>query len=84
MPKPIPASLKPSREGDVILITVPYYWGKGKTLAEAKKALKQVGGKITGSWRVYSADPEAGLNNYGEIIHKTGHDLIVLAEHNPG
>lgn len=82
--KSIPSKLVPSRDGDLILITVPNYWGKGKTLEDAKKALKAVGGRLTGPWRVHSIHPTSYVDSInGGINHPTNHEPVVLAEHDP-
>ena len=79
-------TLKLAREGDVFLLTVPHYWGKGATIKEARAKLREVSGKTLaehGAWRVYSADPSTYLDELGFINHPTYHPAIVLAEHNP-
>lgn len=74
----------PTREGDLILITIPNYWGKGKTFAEAKQRLVEAGGRVKGTpWRVHSVHPSTTLNGVGGIIHPTGHAPEVLDECDP-
>lgn len=80
--KKIPAGLKPA-EGQHILITVPNYWARGETLAEARKNLRANGGSVDGPWRVHSVHPETYVNDYGQINHPTGTPPVMLAEHNP-
>lgn len=82
----IPTTLKPARAGDVFMITVPNYWGKGPTIKEARAELREVSGKTIaehGAWRVYSAHESTYLDDLGYINHPEDHPAIVLAEHDP-
>lgn len=85
-PNAIPANLKVTREGDEFLLTVPYHWGKGATLAEARAKLRQVYGKPATewrAWRVYSVAPDTFLDEMGMINHPKGHAPTMLAEYDP-
>ncbi len=85
--RPQPKStLKPTREGDVILLTVPNYWGKGLTLAKAKQALRQISGRPLSehkAWRVYSAHQSTYLQEMGYLNHPENHPPVMLAEYDP-
>jgi hypothetical protein len=85
--RPQPSTkLAVSRKGDVFLLTAPNYWGKGATLAEAKRKLREVSGRPMiehKAWRVYSAHPSTYLQEMGYINHPTDHPPIMLAEYNP-
>lgn len=81
--KPIPKALKLAREDDVFMVTCPHYWGSGKTLADAKKELRSVGGRIDGSWRVYSVSRDTTMTEMGYINHPLHQEPIMLAENNP-
>lgn len=65
------------RPGEVILIIVPNYWGKGKTYDAAKLALRKAGGLLRRNGKpqplaVYSAHPESYLNEMGYIVRPRG------------
>ncbi len=84
MSKQIPNSLVPARDGDVLLLTVPNYWGKGKTMQDAKRALRDAyGPSQPKAWRVYSVHPNTYLDDMGMIVSVRGHELIMLAEYDP-
>lgn len=76
-------NLKVAREGDHFLLTIPNYWARGATMAEAKAKLKAAGGRLGKYWRVNSVEPETYVNELGQIAYKTGHAPIMLAEQNP-
>jgi len=81
----IPNSLIPCREGDVLLIVIPNYWAKGKTIAEAKQALADVAGshavREAKHWIVDSTDPSAHLEDVlGQIYHKKDHPPLKIAQ----
>lgn len=82
-PKPSPSRCVPSRPGDAILVTVPYYWGRGATLKEAIKKLEAAGGRIKTHWRVHSVHPDTQLNELGYFVHPAGHAPVMLQERNP-
>lgn len=80
----IPNTLK-AAPGRVILITMPHYWGKGATVAQAKKALRDAGGVPGKYWRVHSVHPDTYVDDImGGINHPTGEPPVMLAESNPG
>lgn len=81
--RPLPATAKPQRHGDHILLTVPHYWGKGPTLAAAKKKLSDAGGDVKRHWRIHSVHPDTYLSELGYIICPKGHPPVTLAESNP-
>lgn len=74
---------KPTREGDVLLLTVPNYWGKGDTLEEAKANLKKAGGKIGKYWRLRSVAPDTYVSEIGNLVYPVDHTPILLVESNP-
>jgi hypothetical protein len=73
---------QPSREGDAILVTVPHYWGKGKTFADAKRRLREITGAAFHEHRefhVYSVHPNTNVDAcYGDIAFPKGHPPIRL------
>lgn len=74
----------PKREGDVILLTIPNYWGRGKTFAEAKQKLREAGGRLKDTaWRVYSVHADTEVLNDGSISHPTGHEPVFIDECDP-
>jgi hypothetical protein len=82
----VPYTLTPARKGDVFMITVPNYWGKGETIKEARQKLREVTGKTIaehGRWRVYSVHPTTFLNEMGYIDAPEDHPPMMLAEHDP-
>lgn len=82
----IPATLKLQREGDIFMVTVPHYWAHGATIAEAKKKLRQISGRVFDehkAWRVYSAHPSTYIQEMGYINYPIEHPPITLAEHDP-
>jgi hypothetical protein len=86
MTKPIPNTLKPSREGDYILITIPHHWARGETVADAKRNLTRVSGqpaKEWAAWRVHSVSTDTTVDIMGYINSPGDHEPIMLAEHNP-
>ena len=83
--KDIPDTLVPARPGDWLMIIIPNYWGKGATIAEAKKALEAQYGKITGrdkpkQWRVRSVHPDSYVSDMGGITYPShDHPPLVIA-----
>jgi hypothetical protein len=73
--------LKPARAGDVLLMTVPGYWGKGATIAEAEKNVRIAGGLVSGQWSVRSVHPKTELDELGLASYPYGHVPILLATH---
>lgn len=44
------------------------YWGKGNTVAEAKKQFRYQGGKLTGGYGIYTFDEQTvfhGIDSFG-------------------
>lgn len=81
---PIPNTLVPVRKGDELMISIPHYWGKGPTMAEAKKNLEKAGGTSRSKyWRVHSVHPDTNIDEMGYINHPVNHAPVVLAECNP-
>lgn len=76
----IDIKLKPAREGDIILIVVPNYWGAGKDVESAVKQVKRAGGRISGSFRVYSSHPDAYIDDMGTAYSPRDHASILLQE----
>lgn len=81
----IPNSLVPCREGDHLLIVIPNYWGKGKDITEAKRALMNSSGsrRVTEakSWIVYSVSPDTTLDEvFGQMHHKPDHPPLKIAQ----
>lgn len=80
----IPNSLVPCRDGDWLMIVVPSYWGKGSTIAEAKKALAEVAGSRSlqsKHWVVYSVDKGATLDDvFGQIHHEKDRPPLKIAQ----
>ena len=83
VPPRFPQKLATLRDGDVFLVTCPYYWGKGTTLVDARKAVMAAGGQTSRAWRVYSVHPDTYLDEMGYIIAPKGHEPLMLAEHDP-
>ena len=79
MPKSIPSNLKLNRAGDQFLIIVPNYWGKGKTIPEAKLAVKRAGGKLTGQWVVYSVKGDTVVNDMGGMNYPRAFPPVKIA-----
>lgn len=77
------AKVAPCRPEDEILVVIPHYWGKGKTLADAIKKVESAGGKIGVYWRIYSAHPASSLDEMGFINYPKLHAPVKLAESNP-
>ncbi len=74
------------REGDVFMVTVPNYWGKGATMAEAKAKLRQISGRAMNehrAWRVYSVHPDTYLQEMGYINHPIDFPPITIDEFDP-
>lgn len=69
-----------ARPGDEFLITVPYYWGKGTTITQARQQVKATGGKLNGHWRLYSVAPDTFVNELGQLNYPVLHEPITLAE----
>lgn len=86
MTKPIPANLKPAREGDEIMVTISHYWGRAATVSEAKAKVKRASGQAYNewkAWRVHSVHPTAYMDEMGYINSPRGHEPVTLAEHDP-
>lgn len=79
----LPASVKPLRPGDQIMVSIPHYWGKGATLADALAALKTSGGVIGVYWRIHSVHPATEIDSMGYLTHPANHAPVVLMESNP-
>lgn len=79
----MPASVKAARPGDQIMVSIPHYWGKGATLAEALGALNKSGGVIGQYWRIHSVHPTTEIDGMGYLLHPINHAPVVLAESNP-
>lgn len=79
-----PKSATP-RKGDHILVTVPNHWGRGATLAEAKRNCSKASGRPIGNrWRVYSCHPETFLDEMGYIRTPKGAEpLLLISENDP-
>lgn len=84
----IPNTLQPA-PGRVILITVPNHWGKGATVAEAKRELRKQGGAnvdrlLNGKyWRVHSVHPDTYVDGMGYINAPSDEEPVMLQESNP-
>jgi hypothetical protein len=74
--KAINRDLKPTREGDVILIVVPNYWAKGATVTEAIQNVRKAGGKTSGQYRVYSSHPDAYIDGMGMAFAPHASELL--------
>jgi hypothetical protein len=68
----------------IFLITVPNHWGKGATVQEAKRQVKNAGGKISGPWRLYAVHKDSYVNEFGQIAFPTAHgEPQMLEEYDP-
>ncbi len=80
------AALRTTRPGDVFLLSIPHYWAKGETLAEARTKLRTLSGqtqKEWRAWRVHSAHPSTYLDDMGYINHPADHPPVMLDEYDP-
>lgn len=68
-----------TREGDIFLISCPGYWGKGKTVAEAKRALPYE--FDADRWILYAVHPDTYLDGEGMIRYPSrDHAPVELAK----
>jgi hypothetical protein len=76
--------MKPTREGDVLLLMVPNYWGRGATVGEAKKNLRLAGGGMYKYFRLLSVHPSTEVDVVdGGLSYPKGHRPEVVAESLP-
>lgn len=79
----IPTTLVPVRQGDHFLITTNQgYWGKGKTIDAARRALRGAG--QIGSpehWHVYSVDHTTVVEDDGSLNAPMDHKPIMVAKY---
>lgn len=61
-----------ARPGDDYLIIVPNYWGKGKTLDEARRQVLVNRPSDTKQWIIYSVDPGSYLDDMGGLNRPAG------------
>lgn len=76
-------SIKATRPGDHILVTMPHYWGRGTTFREASANLTLSGGSPGIYWRIHSVHPDTLVDQLGFIEYPSDHLPVLIAESNP-
>jgi hypothetical protein len=67
-------------DGDVYLVIVPHYWGKGPTLAAAVGEAKRAGARslAAGPIQVLTcSDPSVYMDEFGRVMAIRGHKPVV-------
>lgn len=60
-----------------IMVIVPYYWGKGDTITEAKKKCREAGATRFKNCQIYDVPPDAWVDNMGRILTKDTEDCTI-------
>jgi hypothetical protein len=68
--------------GDVIIVAIPHYWGKGE---DTKEAMLNVPSTVREHWTIWSVHPKTYIDGMGSLVwyeksddHPDGHEPVKL------
>jgi hypothetical protein len=64
---------------ELYIVVVPNYWGKGKTIQEAKKNCREAGfyGRMT-RYRVFKVHPSTTIDGMGMLCYPAEHPAVEI------